>query len=48
MFSKEGGWPSGEVKDSDAIYEQEKQIEAGNPVRDVCYRNQNAIRSDDG
>jgi hypothetical protein len=37
MFSKEGGWPFGEVRDTDAIYEKEKQIEAGNPVRDVRY-----------
>ena len=35
MFSAEGGWPFGEVRDTDPIFEKEKQIEAGNPVRDV-------------
>jgi hypothetical protein len=35
MFSEEGGWPFGEVKDNDDILIKEKQIEAGNPVRDT-------------
>lgn len=35
-FSKENGWPFGEVMDTDPLYEKEKQIPAGHPVRDVC------------
>jgi hypothetical protein len=35
MFSEEGGWPFGEVKDNSEILVKEKQIEAGNPVRDT-------------
>lgn len=35
MFSEEGGWPYGEVKDTDSVLEKEKTIPAGNPVRDV-------------
>ncbi|KAF2792902.1 NAD(P)-binding protein [Melanomma pulvis-pyrius CBS 109.77] len=34
MFSEEGGWPFGEVRDTDDLLGQEKQIEPGNPVRD--------------
>ncbi|KAG4436916.1 hypothetical protein IFR05_007604 [Cadophora sp. M221] len=35
MFAAEGGWPYGEIKDTDPVYEKEKQIEKGNPVRDT-------------
>ncbi|CRG90930.1 hypothetical protein PISL3812_07977 [Talaromyces islandicus] len=33
MFSKEGGWPYGEVRDSDPILAKQKEIEEPNPVR---------------
>ncbi|KAL5328188.1 hypothetical protein ACEPPN_001684 [Leptodophora sp. 'Broadleaf-Isolate-01'] len=33
MFATEGGWPFGEIKDTDPVYEKEKEIEKGNPVR---------------
>ncbi|CAH0040236.1 unnamed protein product [Clonostachys rhizophaga] len=32
-FSEDGGWPEGEVKDTDNLYETEKQIDDGHPVR---------------
>ncbi|CAG9986513.1 unnamed protein product [Clonostachys byssicola] len=32
-FSEDGGWPEGEVKDTDNLYETEKQINDGHPVR---------------
>ncbi|KAH9207067.1 hypothetical protein DL95DRAFT_468991 [Leptodontidium sp. 2 PMI_412] len=35
MFAAEGGWPFGEIKDTDPVYEKEKEIEKGNPVRDT-------------
>lgn len=35
MFSEEGGWPFGEVKDDNNLLVKEKQIEGGNPVRDT-------------
>lgn len=35
MFATEGGWPFGEIKDTDPVYEKEKEIEKGNPVRGV-------------
>ncbi|KAK7409252.1 hypothetical protein QQX98_008562 [Neonectria punicea] len=35
MFSEEGGWPYGEVKDTDAILEKEKEIQQPNPVRHI-------------
>lgn len=35
MYSAEGGWPFGEVTDTDPVFEKEQQIEPGNPVRDV-------------
>lgn len=35
MYSAEGGWPFGEIKDSENVYEKEIQVEKGNPVRDV-------------
>jgi hypothetical protein len=37
MFSEEGGWPYGQVKDSDNILEKEKAIGESNPVRKACY-----------
>ncbi|KAF2181555.1 NAD(P)-binding protein [Zopfia rhizophila CBS 207.26] len=33
LLSIEGGWPYGEVKDTDAIFEKEKEIGGPNPVR---------------
>jgi hypothetical protein len=36
MFSEEGGWPYGQVKDSDdSIIEKQKEIGESNPVRKV-------------
>ncbi|KAF7556237.1 hypothetical protein G7046_g6350 [Stylonectria norvegica] len=35
LFSAEGGWPYGEVKDSDPIFEREKRIGTSNPVRET-------------
>ncbi|VUC32934.1 unnamed protein product [Clonostachys rosea] len=32
-FSEDGGWPEGEVKDTDNLYETEKQIGDAHPVR---------------
>ena len=43
MYASEGGWPFGEVRDTDTVFEKEKQIEARNPVRDVGYINSSAI-----
>lgn len=37
MYSTEGGWPFGEIKDTDPIFEREQEIDPGNPVRDVRY-----------
>lgn len=37
LFTEEAGWPFGEVKDSDNIYEKEKQIGPSNPVRAVSF-----------
>ena len=36
MFTEEGGWPYGEIKDSDPILAKEKEIGFDNPVRAVC------------
>ncbi|KAL6916610.1 hypothetical protein FSST1_008105 [Fusarium sambucinum] len=33
MFTEEGGWPYGEVKDSDSILDKEREIGFDNPVR---------------
>ncbi|KAM0201465.1 hypothetical protein ACHAQI_011257 [Fusarium lateritium] len=33
MFTEEGGWPYGEVKDTDAILDKEREIGLENPVR---------------
>ncbi|KAF2877675.1 hypothetical protein BDV95DRAFT_602040 [Massariosphaeria phaeospora] len=33
MYSVEGGWKDGEVRDTDAIYEYDKEIEGMNPAR---------------
>lgn len=35
MFTEEGGWPYGEVKDSDSILAKEREIGFDNPVRAV-------------
>ncbi|KAG8672672.1 hypothetical protein FPOAC2_06066 [Fusarium poae] len=35
MFTEEGGWPYGEVKDSDSILDKEREIGFDNPVRAV-------------
>ncbi|KAM0408626.1 hypothetical protein ACHAPD_011608 [Fusarium lateritium] len=35
MFTEEGGWPYGEVKDSDSILDKEREIGSDNPVRAV-------------
>lgn len=39
MFTEEGGWPFGEVRDTDSILEMEKEIEIAeaNPVRKVSH-----------
>ena len=37
MFSEEGGWPYGQVKDTDNILEKEKTIQELGPVRKVCF-----------
>lgn len=37
MYSAEGGWPYGQVKDTDPIYELEKEIGRENPVRAVSH-----------
>ncbi|RDW74800.1 hypothetical protein BP6252_05942 [Coleophoma cylindrospora] len=35
LFSAEGGWPYGEIKDTDPVLEKEKSIARGHPVRDA-------------
>lgn len=35
MFTEEGGWPYGEVRDTDAILDKEREIGLENPVRKV-------------
>ncbi|KAL9071885.1 MAG: hypothetical protein Q9157_005311 [Trypethelium eluteriae] len=35
IFSAEGGWPFGEVRDTDPIFEKEKEIEGAHPVRNT-------------
>ncbi|KAL9083685.1 MAG: hypothetical protein Q9165_008413 [Trypethelium subeluteriae] len=35
IFSAEGGWPFGEVRDTDPIFEKEKEIEEAHPVRNT-------------
>ncbi|KAF2117978.1 hypothetical protein BDV96DRAFT_611553 [Lophiotrema nucula] len=35
VFSAEGGWPYGEVKDTDPIFEKEKELGDANPARKV-------------
>ncbi|KAH9886123.1 NAD(P)-binding protein [Xylariomycetidae sp. FL2044] len=35
IYSEHGGWPFGEVRDTDPLYEMDKRIEAGHPVRDT-------------
>ena len=35
VFAADGGWPYGEVRDTDPIFEKEKQIEGSHPVREV-------------
>jgi hypothetical protein len=35
MFTEEGGWPHGKVRDTDAILDKEREIGLENPVRKV-------------
>ncbi|KAI4863797.1 NAD(P)-binding protein [Hypoxylon rubiginosum] len=35
VFSEDGGWPFGEVRDTDPIFAKEKEIEGGHPVRET-------------
>ncbi|CAM1505956.1 Fc.00g115930.m01.CDS01 [Cosmosporella sp. VM-42] len=35
IFSAEGGWPYGEVRDADPIFEKQKQIGGSHPVREL-------------
>lgn len=41
LFSEEAGWPHGMIKDTDSIYEKEKELGGSHPVRQVsvltCY-----------
>ena len=39
LYSAEGGWPYGEVRDTDPILEKEKQIGGPHPVREVSHAN---------
>jgi len=39
----QNGWPFGEVSDTDAVYEKEKRIEPGHPVRDASAFHSNAF-----
>jgi hypothetical protein len=44
IFSKEGGWPYGDTKDTDTdIFEKEKKIVGSNPVHDVSHRQLNTL-----
>jgi hypothetical protein len=38
MFTEEGGWPSGEVRDTDPLLSKEREIGTENPVRQVSIR----------
>lgn len=35
LFTEEGGWPFGEIKDTGDVFQKEKQIGIANPVREV-------------
>ncbi|XXG95183.1 hypothetical protein Hte_001443 [Hypoxylon texense] len=35
VFAEGGGWPFGEVRDTDPLYVKEKEIDGGHPVRDT-------------
>ncbi|KIW09780.1 hypothetical protein PV08_11880 [Exophiala spinifera] len=35
VFSEENGWPFGEVRDTDPLYDMEKQLPPGHPVHDA-------------
>ncbi|KAI2463184.1 NAD(P)-binding protein [Annulohypoxylon bovei var. microspora] len=35
LFAEEGGWPYGEVRDTDPLFEKEKQIGGSHPVRET-------------
>lgn len=37
LFSAEGGWPYGEVRNTDPIFEKEKEIGGPNPIREVSH-----------
>ncbi|RSL43276.1 hypothetical protein CEP54_015150 [Fusarium duplospermum] len=43
MFMEEGGWPSGEVRDTDPLLSKEKEIGTANPVRHT-----NILLADEG
>ncbi|RSM08477.1 hypothetical protein CDV31_008114 [Fusarium ambrosium] len=43
MFTEEGGWPSGEVRDTDALLSKEREIGTANPVRHT-----NILLADEG
>ncbi|KAF4972347.1 hypothetical protein FSARC_1069 [Fusarium sarcochroum] len=43
MFTEEGGWPFGEVKDTDSIIDKEREIGVDNPVRRT-----NLVLADEG
>ncbi|KAF2652652.1 NAD(P)-binding protein [Lophiostoma macrostomum CBS 122681] len=34
-YSEEGGWPHGNLKDTDAIYEKEKELDIPHPIRET-------------
>jgi hypothetical protein len=35
MFTEEGGWPFGKVKDSDPLIDRQRELGLDNPVRKV-------------
>ncbi|KAM6511444.1 hypothetical protein FALCPG4_016447 [Fusarium falciforme] len=43
MFTEEGGWPSGEVRDTDPLLSKEREIGTENPVRET-----NILLADEG
>lgn len=44
LFSKEAGWPYGEIRDDDPILEKQRAIEEPNPVRQVSFVSLSHIR----
>lgn len=47
MYAEEGGWPYGEVRDTDPIYVKDQEIGGNNPVRQVRLHNQHLLDMDD-